>query len=310
MNSRHLTITSGTYKRPALSLRDHDDDGVHTYRIPGIATSIKGTLLSVYDVRREKSRDLQGNIDIGMSRSIDGGRTWEEMQIILDMKTTGGLPKELNGCSDACILVDDTTNEIYVAAAWMHGNFKEQTGMDQWIHQWNTYCPGPGFEPDKTTQFIMTKSTDDGISWSEPVNLTRELKKEKWLLFCPAPGRGITIANGTLVMPVQGRDKNNIPFSTIMSSKDHGNNWTVGNRAIETEKGTTESAVVQLSDRSLMLNMRDNRNENGGRHGRSIAVTKDLGLTWTSHPTSGKRILRPPAAWPVYIVISIRKIKG
>ena len=47
----------------------------------------------------------------------------------------------------------------------------------------------------------------------------------------------------------------------------------------------TEAQVAELSDGTLMLNMRDNR---GGS--RSVATTRDLGRTWTEHPTSRKAL--------------------
>ena len=44
---------------------------------------------------------------------------------------------------------------------------------------------------------------------------------------------------------------------------------------------TTEAQVAEIEPGVLMLNMRDNR---GGS--RAIAITKDLGETWTEHPSS------------------------
>jgi sialidase-1 len=46
--------------------------------------------------------------------------------------------------------------------------------------------------------------------------------------------------------------------------------------------------AVELNNGSIMLNMRNNRNreEKGDKNGRAIAVTTDLGETWTEHPTS------------------------
>ena len=61
--------TAGVRKRIGIALRRHNDDGMHTYRIPALATTPKGTLLCVYNVRRRKRRDLQEDIDIGLSRS-------------------------------------------------------------------------------------------------------------------------------------------------------------------------------------------------------------------------------------------------
>src|SRR3546814_115182 len=80
-----------------IALRRHGEDGVDTYRIPGLATSNKGTLIAVYDVRYNNAADLQANIDIGMSRSADGGETWEPMKVIMDMGEWGGLPEAANG---------------------------------------------------------------------------------------------------------------------------------------------------------------------------------------------------------------------
>lgn len=280
-------------QRAGIAVREVGDDGVHTYRIPGITRTPKGTLLSVYDVRRKSSRDLQGDMDIGLSRSTDGGRTWEAMRIVMDMKRYGGLPESLNGCSDACILVDENTGDVYVFAVWMHGVFEQIRGKDSWIHQWHKDCPGPGFGLNETSQMLMVKSSDDGKTWGAPVNLTKMVKKKEWKLFAPGPGNGITLKEGTLVIPAQGRDAKNVPFSCIMYSKDHGKTWEVSERGLVTPLGTTESAVVELSDGRLMLNMRDNRNRNNGP-GRSVATTKDLGESWKEHETSANRTLVSP----------------
>ena len=47
-------------------------------------TTKTGTLIAVYDARYKGWGDLPGHIDVGMSRSRDGGRTWEPMKIIMD----------------------------------------------------------------------------------------------------------------------------------------------------------------------------------------------------------------------------------
>ena len=54
--------------RLACKVRTAGDDGVNAYRIPGLVTTKKGTLVGVYDIRYESSRDLQGHIDVGVSR--------------------------------------------------------------------------------------------------------------------------------------------------------------------------------------------------------------------------------------------------
>jgi len=107
--------------RTGIAVRKHMDDKVHTYRIPGLVTTNKGTLLAVYDVRRDSSRDLQGDMDIGLSRTTDGGTTWEAMRIPLNMGEWGGLPQKFNGVSDASLLADKNSGAIFVTGLWMHG---------------------------------------------------------------------------------------------------------------------------------------------------------------------------------------------
>ena len=291
--------SSPAVQRIGVAVRKHTDDGVHTYRIPGLATASDGTLLAIYDVRRDRSRDLQGDIDIGLSRSTDGGQHWEPTQIVLDMDEWGGLPQKFNGVSDACILVDKFTGDIFVAGLWMHGvldkNGEWIEGLTQnskaWNHQWRDKGSQPGYDVKQTSQFLITKSTDNGRTWEKPVNLTH-LKKEEWWLFAPAPGNGIMLDDGTLVFPAQGRDAEGMSFSNIMYSKDHGKTWKISNPAYY---NTTESAVAQLSDGSLMLNMRDNRNRKvkGPGNGRAVMTTTDLGETWMTHPSSHGALQEP-----------------
>lgn len=289
--------------RIGVAVRQHMQDEVHTSRIPGLATSKKGTLLAVYDVRYNGSRDLQGNIDIGLNRSFDGGVTWEPFQVVLDQKNWGELPEKFNGVSDPCILVDERTNTIFVAGLWMHGILDGKTGKwisglsndsKKWQHQWRGRGSQPGLSVKQTCQFLITKSTDDGKTWSKPINITPTTKRKGWWLYAPAPGHGITLHDRTLVLPTQGRDENGLPFSNITYSKDGGDTWHASNPAY---KDVTENMAVQLSDGSIMLNMRDNRNR---RHqnenvdnGRRVCITTDLGNTWTEHPTSRKALTEP-----------------
>lgn len=279
--------------RVGYPLRVAHQDGVNTSRIPGLTTSKKGTLLAIYDARWHSARDLQGDIDIALNRSEDGGKTWLPMQCVLDQKKWGGLPEKFNGVSDACILTDKRTGRIFVAGLWMHGVLDRKTGKwieglneesTEWIHQWIARGSQPGVHVKQTCQFLITYSDDDGKTWSEPQNITVQTKRPEWWLFAPAPGHGITMKDGTLVFPTQGRDREGRPFSNITYSKDGGKTWVTSTPAYS---NTTECMVVELSDGSLMLNMRDNRNYGVKKpNGRRICVTKDLGKTWTEHPTS------------------------
>ncbi len=265
--------------RPAILLRAAGQDQVNTFRIPGLVTTRKGTLLAVYDNRYLGSGDLQGDIDVGMSRSTDGGKNWEPMKVILDMGTYNNLPQNQNGIGDPSILVDQATNTIWVAGLWVSGI----PGQSAWNGS------KPGMKPGETGQFVLARSDDDGVTWSQPINITTQCKKPEWNLFFQGPGKGIAMKDGTLIFPAQYKDAQSIPYSTIIYSKDHGQTWAVGTGA---KSNTTESQVVQLMDGSLMLNMRDDRNktEKGDQNGRAICTTKDLGQSWTVHPSSNSAL--------------------
>ncbi|WP_240347909.1 sialidase family protein [Longitalea arenae] len=292
---------SKTQQRIGMALRQQNQDNVHTYRIPGLATAKDGSLLAVYDVRRESARDLQGNIDIGVSRSTDGGKTWLPMQIAIDMEQWGGLPEKFNGVSDANILVDKNTGTIFIAGLWMHGVLDSTTGKwiegltdtsTYWNHQWRKKGSQPGFDVKQTAQFLIVKSEDNGRTWSKPVNITKQCKQEAWWLWAPAPGQGITLRDGTLVFPTQGRDKSGRSFSNITYSKDGGLTWHTSNRA--SKENTTENMAVELSDGTIMLNMRCSKNKDtGDTNGRVIAITSNLGMDWTEHPTSRGALHEP-----------------
>lgn len=262
-------------RRVGIGVRQAGDDGSAAYRIPGLVTSNCGTLLGVYDIRYNSSVDLQEKVDIGVSRSTDKGQTWEPMRIAMTFGETGGLPHAQNGVGDPSILVDKKTNTIWIVAAWTHGMGNGRA--------WNNSMPG--MTPDETAQLMLVKSEDDGKTWSQPINITSQVKHPSWYFLLQGPGRGISMQDGTLVFPIQFIDSTRIPNAGIMYSKDRGKTWHLHNLA---RTNTTEAQVAEIEPGTLMLNMRDNR---GGS--RAVAITKDLGKTWTEHPSSRKALQEP-----------------
>ena len=264
-----------------IGVRHAGDDGAAAYRIPGLATSNKGTLLGVYDVRYNNSADLQEYVEIGLSRSTDGGQTWEKMRIPMAFGEYDGLPKAQNGVGDPAILVDKKTGTIWIVAAWTHG-------MGNGRAWWNSQT---GMDRNHTAQLMMVKSDDDGKTWSEPMNITEQVKDPSWYFLLQGPGRGISMEDGTLVFASQYIGNDRIPNAGIIYSKDHGKTWNISTLA---RTNTTESQVAEVEPGVLMLNMRDNRNRgNKEVNGRRICTTTDLGETWTEHSTSRKALVEP-----------------
>lgn len=258
-----------------VGVRHAGDDGAAAYRIPGLVTSNKGSLLGVYDVRYNNSADLQEYVEIGLSRSTDGGQTWEKMRIPMSFGETGGLPKAQNGVGDPAILVDKQTGTIWIVAAWTHGMGNGRA----WVNS------QPGMDLNHTAQLMMVKSDDDGVTWSAPINVTEQVKDPAWYFLLQGPGRGISMDDGTLVFASQYIGSDRIPNAGIIYSKDHGKTWNISKYA---RTNTTESQVAEVRPGELMLNMRDNR---GGA--RAVSTTTDLGKTWKEHESS-RTALREP----------------
>lgn len=273
----------GFVKRLGIAVKKAGENGINTFRIPGIATTNKGSLITVYDIRYKNSGDLPGNIDVGMSRSTDGGKSWEPMKVIMDM----GEPNENNGVGDPAVLFDPINKKIWVAALWSKGN-RSIAGSK------------PGLSEDVTGQLVLVSSDDDGLTWSAPKSITKHVKDPAWNLFFNGPGSGIAMADGKLVFAAQYWDENAMPHSTLVYSADHGLTW-------KTEDGpkpnTTESQIIETTRGILMLNMRDNRGSF-----RSVATTADMGKTWAEHHTS-YNALQDPVCMASFIKANVM-VKG
>ncbi|MCA9158963.1 MAG: exo-alpha-sialidase, partial [Planctomycetales bacterium] len=131
---------------------------------------------------------------------------------------------------------------------------------------------------------------DDGLTWSQPSNITPQIKRPQWSFVFQGPGKGITLGDGTLVFAAQyldGDDRQRLPHSTILVSSDHGVSWHIGSSAWD---DTTEAQVVEIEPGVLMLNCRYNRDP-----ARVVMTTRDLGRTWQRHPTSERALIEPKA---------------
>ena len=58
------------------------DGRYHTYRIPALAVSARGTVLAFAEGRKHGRGDA-GDIDLILRRSFDNGRTWAPIQVVV-----------------------------------------------------------------------------------------------------------------------------------------------------------------------------------------------------------------------------------
>lgn len=227
------------------------DLGIHTFRIPGIVIDGHGVMHSVYDHRYGNSADLPADIDVGYSRSTDGGATWTTSRVIMDFDASVS-GSSGNGVGDPCILHDPVTGTLWVAALWSFGN-RAYNGS------------GPGLLPSETGQYVLAKSDDGGITWSAPINITAQVKDPAWrLIFC-GPGHGLAMRDGTLVFPSQYRDENGTVRACSVVSTDHGVTWRFGAGVPAASPQTNENTVCELDDGRLLYSMRTPSGSNGQR---------------------------------------------
>lgn len=252
------------------------DLGSKNYRIPAIARNPKtGTLIATFDIRYNHAGDLPANIDVGVSRSTDGGNTWTPVESVL---TSKGMEVE-KGVGDPGILVDDKTGTVWISALWA-----PQSGHPIWSSSTGTASP------QECGQLLLISSKNDGKTWSKPVNVTPDVKRlhdddtKDWGLLFQGPGAGICTKDGTLIFPAQiWGNKGKGTWGVLVYSKDGGKTWTSSKKM---PWGGSESTCVQLKDGSIMLNVRQ-----GSPGARIVATTKDLGETWTKF--EGEKLRQP-----------------
>ncbi len=248
---------SGTAQRLAEPLFVRGQNGYHTYRIPALAVTTRGTVLAFAEGRKNSAGDA-GRIDLLVRRSTDNGETWSAQQIIWAHGD--------NTCGNPCAVVDRDTGTIWLLSTWNRGNDREKDIIAQTSRD--------------TRRVFVIHSTDDGTTWSAPHEITSDVKLTNWTWYATGPGSGIQIEHGPqrgrLVIPCDHIEADSkYYYSHIIYSDDHGKSWKLGGST--PGHRVNECEVVELAAGRLMLNM---RNYDSAKKCRQVAVSEDGGLTW------------------------------
>ncbi len=232
-------------------------EGYNTFRIPAIVTSKNGTLLAFAEGRKNSSSDT-GNIDLVLKRSTDNGKTWSALSVIWDDGD--------NVCGNPAPVVDYTTGTIYLLSTWNLGSDHESQIINQ-------------SSKDSRRIFIL-QSTDNGQTWSSPLEITKSVKLANWTWYATGPCHGIQLTkgknSGRLLIPCDHIEAvSEKYFSHVIFSDDHGKTWQTGGTTPQDQ--VNECSVAELSDGKLMLNM---RNYDRNQKTRKISTSNDGGITW------------------------------
>lgn len=244
------------------------EGGYHTYRIPSVIQTQKGTLLAFCEGRK-RSRSDAGDIDLLLRRSTDGGLSWSEPQVVWDDGD--------NTCGNPCPVVDQETGTIWLLLTWNAGDVSEAKIQ-------------PGFGRDSRRVFV-SHSKDDGQTWAEPQEITEKAKDKSWSWYATGPGGGIQLTRGKhkgrLVIPCDHKLPREIGYSHVIYSDDHGQTWQLGG-STPADK-CNECEVVELTDGRLLLNM---RSHDKNYKARWISYSDDGGLTWST-PKQDPTLVEP-----------------
>ncbi|HKZ68307.1 MAG TPA: sialidase family protein, partial [Chitinophagaceae bacterium] len=151
----------------------NDEEGYKCFRIPALITSAKGALLAFAEGRKNNCGDA-GDIDLVLKRSEDGGKTWSKLQVVWNDST--------NTCGNPAPVVDQRTGNIILLSTWNLGSDHEKDIIN-------------GSSKDTRRVFVLS-STDEGITWSAPKEITKNVKKDTWTWYATGPGRGIQLSKG------------------------------------------------------------------------------------------------------------------
>jgi len=231
--------------------------GYNIYRIPALLTTQKGTLLAFCEGREGGD---SSDVDLLLRRSEDGGETWSRKQVVWDQSQ--------NVCGNPCPVQDRDTGIIWLLMTWNRSDDDEGEII-------------AGESNDLRRPYVCY-STDDGNTWSKPVDLTETCRDPNWGWYATGPGVAIQLKSGKhkgrLVCPANHSDLKYTDHhygSHVIYSDDHGKTW---HRSEPIGPGCNESQVVELVDGTLMMNMRSYGRNDGYR---SIATSTDGGESWT-----------------------------
>jgi sialidase-1 len=237
-------------------------DGYHTYRIPSVIVSTRGSLLAFCEGRKTSSSDT-GKIDLLLKRSSDGGKTFARQQIVWD--------DQQDTCGNPCPVVDRQSGTIFLLLTHNLGSDTEaqiiagtsKAGRTVWA----------------------THSSDDGLTWSSAKEITAGVKKPDWTWYATGPGAGIQLTSGRMLVPCDHCGPK-VLSSHVIYSDDRGRTWQLGGSAGPL---TNECEVLQRADGALLLNM---RNYDRTHRARAVASSQDGGLSW-SKPSYDEALIEP-----------------
>lgn len=244
--SASWTWASDAPERTVLfNMGDYDSQ---YWRIPALVTAADNSLVAVVDKRGSSLGDLPNTISIMSRRSTDNGKNWSEPVVVAQ----GGNGKTYG---DPAVVLDKKTGNLICM-------FVGDQGL------WNA-------TPYNRQGIYVSKSTDNGVSWSEPVAITDQVyaNHSSWYAGFAGSGHGLCLKDGRLMFVLAIRATSATLHNYAIYSDDGGDNWTLSTNAATT--AGDEAKVVELEDGDILMSIR-----NPSKGNRIFCKSTDRGQTW------------------------------
>ncbi len=93
---------------------------------------------------------------------------------------------------------------------------------------------------------MLLKSTDDGATWSEPMDMSDSFGQE----FSAGPGMGIQLqynnaCKGRLIIPGRSHEGKNAGGCYVVYSDDHGRTWHKGQQYVPKVAGSSKVSSME-----------------------------------------------------------------
>lgn len=223
--------------------------GYRQYRIPAMAVTPSGRIITLYDGRPDFD-DLPSPVDVVMRYSDDNGATWSEQTILRKHF-------DISGYGDASIIIDPHVGEhgrilVFCQLTHVAGFFESVLGTEE--------------NNPLISHINLSQSDDDGKTWTHRI-ITSQLKDGQTPGIFATSGAGTVLTSGRLIQTFVLRRGTEL-LGAIGYSDDHGDTWRLGAEI----PGGNESAAIETTDGNLLVHSRS-------RPYRLTAISRDGGST-------------------------------
>lgn len=254
-------LNSAPYSRAVDVFVAGEGNPYASIRIPDIINA-DGTLVAMAEGRYQDTD--QGQNDLIVSISKDGGKTWSKPTVAASSKGAT--------FNNPCLIYDRKKKQVVLFFQRYPEGVKERTPD----------IPTGWKDKRCIRNFVCTSK--NGKTWSKPKDVTQYTKNEGVTITCSGPNPGVQLTRGKyagrLVVPLNEGPFGNWTLAAAYSDNG-GKNWHIGQKS-DAGRGINEVSAVETETGGVLVVSRA-----WGGNLRKVAYSDDGGETWgqiSNHP--------------------------